>query len=218
MKKLVFVLLSLILISWNWNTHQGFIKDSFNELPDELKEKLSLPLMQDGAIIPDRDFQDFRNHSYPRSITAVNYWLNVSLDYYNKGEFDKASVGLGIASHYISDSLSAPHSVSNEDYDDHKLYEDQAKNSFNIKCKEITIEREIIELVEYKKNEWNVWLDNKDASIPKKSSEEAANLVYDSILNFFNVKCAEKETDYTLVLILIVLIVIALIFIYCKYF
>lgn len=218
MKKLVLVLLSLLLIGWNWDTHQGFVESSFNGFPDELKEKLSLPLMQDGAIIPDRDFQDFKNHSYPRSINSINYWFNVSVKYYNNQEYDKASVSLGIASHYISDSLSAPHSVSNEDYKDHKLYEDQAKNSFNVRCEDIVVEREIIELVKYKGNEWNVWLNNKDSSISKKSSEEAANLVYNSILNFFNVKCVEKENNFRLIFVVGALILVVLVFIFRRYF
>jgi len=218
----LFILILLLTLGWNWDSHKGFIESSFKEFPDDLRAKLSLPLMQDGSMVPDRDFKDFTNHSYPRSIKSINYWFNISKEAFLKGDYQKASTTFGIASHYISDSLAAPHSVSGEDYKDHKLYEDQADFEFNVRCKSINLEEELQNYSKSKKLEWEEWLNSKSSKFPKSSSKEAANVVFSAALNLFDVKCEnvikeEKKFNwYWLILILVIILIIYLF--YRKYF
>lgn len=216
-----FILAVLLILGWNWNTHKGVVRSSFNQFPDELKSKLSLPLMEDGSLRPDKDFKDFTNHSYPKSIKAINYWFNISKNAYLNRDYKEASISFGIASHYLSDSLAAPHSVSNEDYEDHKQYEDQALVEFKVKCSDINLEVEISNYYQEKKLEWAEWLKNKDAKYPEESSSEAANLVYSAGLQLFEIKCEnkiEEKKNYYWILILGLILIFIIAYCFRRYF
>ena len=222
MKKVVIILVLFFVISWNWDAHKGFVESSFDQFPKDLKDKLSLPLIQDGAIVPDRDFQDFINHSYPNSIKAINYWFNISKTAYLAGDYKITSRAIGIASHYLSDSFAAPHSVSGESYEKHKLYEDQAGSSFNVKCINLNLESYVSERVKDKPKEWKEWLRDENSKIPEKSAEEAADVVYSSILNLFDVKCENKidkeNTRNYWSYLIIILVLIIIVYYFRKYF
>lgn len=222
MKRAVFIIILFLVLGWDWDTHKGFIESSFSEFPDELKEKLSLPLMGDGSLIPDRDFHDFTNHSYPKSLSAVDYWFNVSKKAYLGGDYKTASIAFGVGSHYLSDSLAAPHAVSNENYGDHREYEDQALVDFKVKCKNINLKEELSRYYDEKKLEWGEWLKDKKAKYPKQSSSEAADLVYSSALQLFDFKCeqnvGEDESSNIWWILLVLILIIVGYLVYRRYF
>ncbi len=222
MKKRVLFLLLFLVIGWNWDTHKGIIESSFERFPGGLREKLSLPLMQDGSLRPDRDFHDFINHSYPRSIGPINYWLNLSKVAFLNKDYTTSSIAFGIASHYISDSYSAPHYVTNEDYNDHLEYENQAEAEFDVECRYTNLEEDITTVQKGKKLEWDNWLKNNGRKYSKQSSEAAAVTVYNTGLNLFDVECEQSVENHKLKWILVptmgFIVLIILYFYLRKYF
>ena len=114
------LLLTPVVSAWNWDTHQAFDDSVYYRLDDNIKSKLNLGLMEYGSIIPDKEFKDFTRHSFPLAIKQAEYWIEKARDNLHDGDYNNASLSFGIASHYIVDSFSAPHSISGEEYELHK--------------------------------------------------------------------------------------------------
>lgn len=111
--------------AWNWNTHEEIVESNYNSLPSDIQQNLSLDAMKDGSIDPDFKFFDFKYHSYPNSYGKAEEWLNKGQYYYEIGDYYYASYCYGVASHYITDSFSAPHCAGSSG-PNHTLYEARA--------------------------------------------------------------------------------------------
>lgn len=172
------LIISLLLVSaWNWPTHEEFSVKVHESFPQDIKSNLNLTLIKEGSIMPDKVFQDYERHSYPNSVEMADYWLRVSHNSYLEGNYTVASVSLGIATHYISDSFAAPHNVNNEDYSMHSKFETEAEGMpFFASCKvgkkdpEFYLSKAVVG-----KTDWGLWLRNKASNI---QSKELSNALY----------------------------------------
>jgi len=126
-----FIIVVLILapasFAWDPNTHHEIVENNYNAMPSDVQQKLDLNEMKDGSDDPDLKFFDFKYHGYPNSIIKANYWLNEGSKHYKTGDYKYASYCFGVASHYITDTYSAPHAANVGGYK-HFLYE--AEGSF----------------------------------------------------------------------------------------
>ncbi len=218
MKYSIIILILLIMPSayaWNWNTHQHIMEYVYLNLPPEKKLELNLTKLLDGAIIPDRDFKDHRNHHYPDSLEKAQNWLNNDTD---------LSLSIGIASHYITDSFVAPHNVMGESGAMHSKFENQVSNYYpKVECKDYNYTLEDLKIGTENAKDWDLWLKTKDKTIPEREVDQATKFLFSIVLKKLNVDCTGKtvvtETPYinTNKIILISLtIVIGLISLFIK--
>ena len=182
--------------AWNWNTHQEIVESNYNSLPSDIKQNLNLDAMKDGSDDPDFKFFDFKYHSYPDSYKKSEEWLNRGQYYYKTGDYYYASYCYGVASHYITDSFSAPH-CAGVSGPNHTLYE--AKASFlrpEMIQSNDNLNSALIEGNLKGKTNWNDWLKIKNDSYIQNDMNRATvasyNAIYGSIINSYP---AQKETS-----------------------
>jgi Zinc dependent phospholipase C len=211
---LMLLMLSIVIImpvaeAWSWKTHSEIVDSVYYGLPPEIQKKLNLAVMENASNDPDEIFKDFRYHSYPKSYNKAKTWLNKGKAAYDTGDFREASYDYGVASHYISDTFSAPHCVSGEAYTDHSKYEDQAKK---LNPTTTYTSGDLNSLMQNGYNQgstsWSNWLQSKNSAIIQKNLNTGASIslsaikdsinskpspnllssIYDYILNLFHIK------------------------------
>ncbi len=140
--------------------------------------------MKDGSIYPDKILHDTRFHSYPKSYNKAIYWLNKGTASYKSKNYYTASKYFGIASHYISDTFSAPHCVSGEKSSLHSSYENQASK---LTPSQNTISGTLPSLMKNGytagKYDWNNWLKTKNSKIVQKDLNKATTVTTKAIKN-----------------------------------
>ncbi|MDY9924309.1 zinc dependent phospholipase C family protein [Methanobacterium sp.] len=190
----IFLILIIITLStipssfaWSWDTHSQIIDTVYQGLPVDVQKNLNLELMKNASNDPDEKFKDFTYHSYPKSYEKAKIWLDNGKTAYDKGDYSEASTDYGIASHYISDTFSAPHCVSKEASSDHTKYEKQGS-----KLKP-TVTNQGGELKTLMENgytqggtSWNQWLGTKDTNIVQNNLNDATSVSLSAISNSIN--------------------------------
>nr|MBA4404650.1 phospholipase [Nanoarchaeum sp.] len=208
--------------AWNSKTHSAIVEKLYYSVPSELESKLNLELMKNGSTAPDLVFHDQRTHHYPSSYNKTIYWLEKAKEEIKNNDYENASYSFGVATHYISDSVIAPHYVEKEDAKLHTKFEYQIteiktkcnNNSYNINK---TLEKASIE----NQKDWYSWLKNQDKEIPEKELDQAMNIIYSLFLETFNTHCEEKTTNISYssfsfnstIIIYIIIMIIAIVFI-----
>jgi hypothetical protein len=153
--------------------------------------------MKEGSMDPDFKFFDFKYHVYPDSYGKAEEWLNKGQYYYEIGDYYYASYCYGVASHYITDSFSAPH-CAGASGPNHTLYE--AKASFI--TPEVVNSTDDLNAAMNKassngKSNWNQWLQSKNESDIQNDLNTATstsyNAIQDSISNSHPVKKGNLE-------------------------
>ncbi|MCE5214543.1 MAG: zinc dependent phospholipase C family protein, partial [Methanobacterium sp.] len=148
--------------AWSWKTHSEIADFVYQGLPPEVQKNLNLEIMKNASNDPDEVFKDFTTHSYPKSYQKAKTWLDKGKIAYDRGDYKEASYDYGVASHYISDTFSAPHCVSKEDSADHSKYEDQAKD---LKPAATNVSGDLESLLRNGYTQggtsWNDWLETK---------------------------------------------------------
>ena len=182
--------------AWNWNTHSQIVDQVYYSLPASVQANLNLNAMRDGSNDPDQIFHDFRDHSYPFSYTKAVYYLNLAKSYYNQKKYIQASKDYGIASHYISDTFSAPHCVSGEKYSQHQAYE----NSANKLIPHITTVKGNLKTLQQNgyfsgKTDWNSWEKSKKSYYIQKDLNSAVSVTFLAIKNSLGVNSALTNTQ-----------------------
>lgn len=188
---LLIFLLSLLFLpsaeAWGWKTHSDIVELVYQELSPEVREKLDLDIMKNASNDPDEVFKDYTYHSYPKSYQKAQEWLDKGKRAYDKGDYQEASYCYGVASHYISDSFSAPHTVSRESSEDHKAYEDQAKK---LTPHILNLTGDLKIQLEKGHQEggasWRDWLDTRDPGIVQKNLDLAASVTLFAVENSIN--------------------------------
>lgn len=196
LRRLLYVILTLTVLSvvilptsdaWSWKTHSDIVDVVYYGLPVDIQQKLDLNAMRDGSNDPDEKFHDFTYHSYPKSYEKANMWLDQGKAAYDKGDFINASYDYGVASHYISDTFSAPHAVSGENYADHSKYENHAKKLTPIVT---SVNGDLNSLMQDGKNQgavsWNSWLQSHDDSIIQNDLNKGASVALFAIEDSLN--------------------------------
>ena len=202
--RIIILLLAMTLIfaptssAWNGKTHSNIVDQVYHSMPASLQSKLNLNAMRDGSNDPDQVFHDTRDHSYPFSYTKAIYYLKLGKSYYNQENYIKASKDFGIASHYISDTFSAPHCVSREKSSLHQSYERKAdkltphttsvKGDLNTLLKNGKITG---------KSDWNHWIKSKNTYYVQKDLNKAASVTFFAITNILSVNSSPIITQTT---------------------
>lgn len=153
--------------AWSWKTHADIVDEVYYKLPPEVQKNLNLEIMRNASNEPDEIFKDFRHHSYPNSYDKAKSWLDKGKIAYDRGDYDEASFNYGVATHYISDTFSAPHCISKEKYSDHSRYENRAKKltpeaSYN---NSTDLNTKMKNTYNQGSKDWVLWLDTDDTSI-----------------------------------------------------
>ncbi len=167
--------------AWDWNTHEEIVETNYHSLPLDMQQNLDLSMMKKGSLAPDFVFFDFKYHSYPSSYEKSVYWLSKGQSYYKKGNFYYASYCYGVASHYITDSFSAPHAAGAGGLQ-HNIYE--IKGSF-LKPKMVQVKGDLkSSLYNGDLNgvkSWEMWIKNRNDSIIQKDLDHATGASYNAI-------------------------------------
>lgn len=170
--------------AWSWNTHSAVVTQVYHSMPASVQKNLNLNAMIDGSNDPDQIFHDYRDHSYPNSYSKAVYYLNLAKSYYKQGKYVQASKDYGIASHYISDTFSAPHCVSGETSSQHEAYENVGTKltphitAVNGGLKELMLNGYISG-----KPDWNYWDKTKNSYYVQKDLNKATSVTYKAIIN-----------------------------------
>ncbi len=200
MRKITLLLILILISAWDWNGHRALADSAFYSFPSDLREKMNLTAMEEGSIAPDSVFRDNFYHHYPYSYERTVKWLREAKSSFENKDYNKASFAFGVASHYISDSFSAPHYIKKEDFRLHSEYEKQAAINFSfIKCVDAIKNYDLNTSIEEGGKEgrtWDLWIKTKNPEIPGKSIEKAMPIIYQVAQETFNYKCEEIKTEY----------------------
>jgi len=180
-----FIILMLLVpasYAWKAETHKNIIEYVYLNLPEDTQSKLDLGKLKNGAVMPDRDFRDFRNHHYPNSLREAEKWLKNDTD---------ISLNIGIASHYITDSFSAPHNIAGEKYSDHNYFEKQVEYYYPVSdCADYGFDPRDMHIAVKNNKDWNLWLNTKDRAVPEREVEEATKFLFSVVLKKLNATCS----------------------------
>jgi Zinc dependent phospholipase C len=191
---LILLMISTLIImpaaeAWSWKTHSDIADAVYYGLPPEIQKNLNLAVMENASNDPDEIFKDFTYHSYPKSYNKAKTWLDKGKTAYDNKDYTEASQDYGIASHYISDTFSAPHCVNGEAYTDHSKYEDQAKQ---LKPTATYTNEDLNSMMQNGYNQgsksWGEWLLNKDNATIQNDLNRGASASLSAIKDSINSK------------------------------
>jgi len=188
-----FLLLALIpqTQAWKWETHQRVAQEAFDALPENIRQNLVWSAIYEGSTWPDKykDVPDpygrtFPDHFPPASITQAEYWLERAKESYLDGDYNNASLYLGIASHYIADSASLAHNPPHAyDWDKHEEFEQRGAGlwpavptliaGFNLRQK-------LTEFYNAAPTVWQRWLDARAQAIVQEGVDLSASYTYNA--------------------------------------
>ncbi len=188
---IVVTIVSLVLVpatdAWSWKTHSDIADVVYYGLPVEVQQKLDLNTLRDGSNDPDEKFHDFTYHSYPKSYEKAKSWLDQGKAAYDRGDYMNASYSYGVATHYISDTFSAPHAVSGENSADHSKYENHAKKLTPVGT---YAKGDLNTVLQDGKtqgtNSWSSWLQTKDDSIIQNDLNRGASASLSAVKDSIN--------------------------------
>lgn len=209
MNKLILLPIFLVMVfmvqipavsAWDFSTHEEIVENNYHSLPEDIQQNLDLNTMKEGSLAPDFKFFDFEYHSYPNSYQKAVYWLNKGQQYYENGDYQDASYSYGVASHYISDSFSAPHAAGASG-PNHVLYEMRA--SF-LKPEMVPSNEDLNSALNNgrlngQKN-WNDWIETKNTLDIQNGLNQATGASYgaiDSSLSDSHLIIREKKDSKT---------------------
>jgi len=199
MRSILFVV-ALVMIqsvaAWNWDAHEAMVMSVYYRLDPALREHLSVERLAEGSIMPDKVFRDYQKHGFPRSLPEAERWLQSTHSFLAQEDYSNASLSFGIASHYLTDSFSAPHSISGEPYSLHQLYEDQASQAYDYaECplNSFALAEAIMTGTEQGKT-WGSWVATRDAALPRHAVHDATLSLTTVASDVFNSTCTSFET------------------------
>jgi len=176
--------------AWSTSTHHDIARQIYYSFPTDVQQNLNLDAMIDGSDDPDLKFMDFKYHHYPATTIKSEYWLNKGENYYNKGDYQKASYCFGVASHYIADGYCAPHCVKDEKdvlKINHSIYELRA---MFLKPQISYMEGNFIDRMSKGKSsgeeDWDEWNRSGDNILIQTDLNHAASAAYSEITNRIN--------------------------------
>lgn len=187
----LFLVISIIFTptasAWNWYTHSQIAEAVYYGLPTDVQQKLDLNIMKDASNDPDEIFKDFKHHSYPDSYQRAESWLEKGKKAYDQGDYENASYCYGVASHYISDTFSAPHCVSKESSLNHSKYEDQAGKLTPVATySSEDLKSRMEDGYNQEKINWDEWLRTHDSAIVQDNLNMGASAALSAIKDSIN--------------------------------
>ncbi|MEL7671254.1 zinc dependent phospholipase C family protein [Methanobacterium sp.] len=187
---MVFLLSVPLLISpaaaWHIQTHPTIADKVYYSLPASVQHKLSLSEMERGSKAPDQVFKDFKYHQYTASVSKSKYWLDRGKAAYKSKNYKYASYCFGVASHYISDTYSAPHCVTGEGDANHLAYEKQGMYMApSIRYMSGSVDSILRNGYLQGQKDWKLWIVNKSRSVTQRDLNNAGSAAYSLIRNCF---------------------------------
>lgn len=171
---IMFLFLINPVLSFDWTAH--------SYLAQKVCDKLNCSCyteIEDGSLVPDRDFMDFTNHKcyHPEScIPSIFYTCPTEYDcpalvqatkWLNQSLYDSGCTrwwDIGISSHYFFDSKVVWHQVKDESYIDcHKAFEDKVGNNIKAGYSEWSVT--VCDQTVYSSN-LTMWIDEFANSVP----------------------------------------------------
>ena len=187
---MVFMLSIPLLVSpvsaWGLQTHENIASQVYYSLPVSVQHKLNLNEMKEGSIAPDVVFKDNTKHVYPASVAPAQLWLNRGKIAYMARNYNYASYCFGVASHYISDSYSAPHCVLGEADALHAAYEKQGLSMTPVVVYRPGESVKSLLSYGYRQGQidWKLWLKNQNTGITRIDLNHAGSAAYTLIRNY----------------------------------
>jgi len=171
-------------LKWAWPGHATIIETVHNALPADVKKNLDLEKMKDGSNDPDEKFKDTVTHHYPKSYIKATKWITDAKTSHIKKDYENASYCFGVASHYISDSFSAPHCVEHEKEIDHHKFEILADDIMP-KIHYVTGDLDTLmkQGVVQGRLDWTNWMKKRDNSEVQNEVNQAASVILLAIKN-----------------------------------
>lgn len=177
--------------AWKASTHYRIVQAAYDGLPENIRANLNLGLIKDGSTRPDQYVdkpdeygQTYPNHFQPKARAQAEHWLGVAKSYYRNGDFDNASLALGIASHYIADACCLAHNPPYTYYWNlHEEFEDRGtriwpKQPWGISNFDLS---QMLEQAETNASvKWERWIQTRDISIVQEDLNNAAVYTYNA--------------------------------------
>jgi len=208
---LLFVLLLLALVpqaqAWEWATHRRVVEAAYEELPENIRARLSRDWIREGSTWPDRYKyepdprygQTYPGHFQPEARGHAAYWLARARGYYRNGDFEDASLALGIASHYIADACCLAHNPPHAyDWNLHAELESRAAGLWPERPEGIPnfdLQRVLVQIETDAPSKWKRWLQTRDTSILQEDLNDATSYTYNAWCQALDVapRIAEKS-------------------------
>lgn len=197
MRKIILILPLVLLVllasqayAWKWTTHRAVAKAAYDQLPENVRIHLSYTTIKDGSTWPDeyRDTPDpygrtfpSKWHIQPGSRTQAAYWLTEAKNRYENGDYDNASLYLGIAAHLIADSTALVHNIGWTDL--HDEFEQEGANISPATPSGISgfdLAQKLTEFYNAAPAKWQQWLGSRDPSIVQEGVDAAASYTYNA--------------------------------------
>ncbi len=185
-KILFFYLMVMVLLApaeaWYGPTHEQIADEIYYNLPENISTNLNQEAFQSGSVAPDFVFRDYLFHIYPFSYIKARLHLHQGAFYYQQGDYYQASYNLGVASHYITDSLSAFHRINAYNQKDHNEYEEQAlllkpQVEYIPEGLLISLSRGFIQ----GEVSWRTWILSRNPEITQRDLDNASSIAYSEI-------------------------------------
>lgn len=188
----VFLLLALApqTKAWEGQTHRDVAQAAFQELPDNVQALLDYSRIYDGSTWPDvyRTSADPFGWTFPSSghiqtssRGQAEQWLAQAENRYLENDYENASLYLGIACHYIADSVTLVHNISWTDL--HYDYEDagaQLAPAEPSGIADFDLEQKLTDYYNGAQAKWQIWRSTRDQSIVQEGVDLAASYTYNA--------------------------------------
>jgi hypothetical protein len=197
MKKICFLLTAVVFSlsvqvvgAWEGSTHRAIAEAAYNKLPENVRARLNYTWIIDGSCWPDwyrndpdpwgRTFPS-SGHIQPASRMQAKSWLLMAENRYGENDYDNASLYLGIASHYIADSMCLVHNIGWTDL--HYEYEGQGASLILAEptpIENFDLSEKLAEYYGSAQDTWHRWLSTRDVSIAQEGVDLAATYTYNA--------------------------------------
>jgi hypothetical protein len=200
-KAIVVLMIFLMILTptssaWSWDTHADIADAVYYGLPAEVQKNLDLEIMENASNDPDEIFKDYTYHSYPKSYGKAKTWLDKGKTAYDQWNYAEASYDYGVATHYISDTFSAPHGVSKESSSDHSSYENRAKKLTPVATyKSGDLNTMMQNGYNQDGTSWNEWLQTKSSDIIQNNLNEAASVSLSAVKDSINFQPSSNQAS-----------------------
>jgi hypothetical protein len=199
MKKIAWTLSAILLLvfapqvqAWEWSTHRQIVQVVYDELPDNVKVNLDWSLIYEGSTWPDlyrhnpdpRYGLTYPSHFQPEARDQAEHWLEKAQTYYQDGDFDDASLALGIAAHYIADASCLAHNPPYAyDWDLHGEFEywgTQISPDRPWGIPNFDLRQALTQIEMGAPDKWQRWLQTRDLSIVQEDLNNATMYTYNA--------------------------------------
>ncbi len=194
--------------AWNGSNHEDIADHAFQALSENTRTLLLSSMISDGSKWPDwyRTTMDSENrmfpstlHIQPTSRNSAKTWLSMAENYFRENDYSNASLSLGIAAHFISDSVVPLHNIGWNDL--HETFESAAEEFTPAEPKGLDnfdLEQCLVRYNENAQAYWDAWENARDPGVIQYSLDLASYYVYNAWCDALGVAPSNYGTEPTL--------------------